>query len=85
MKRGKRAVVCSVVMQPDGNVRLVMDDAVSSTDEFPQSWRSTVLFTLKDYPAEFLDSQLSEEQLADIGLSLVARLAAPMGGRGGPT
>jgi hypothetical protein len=43
-KRGKRAVVCSIVMQADGKVRLVMDDAVSSADEFPQSWRSNVMF-----------------------------------------
>lgn len=77
LKRGKLAVICSIVNQPDGKVRLVMDDAASSTAEFPQSWRSTVLFTFNDYPAhDFLEPRLSEEQLADIGLAIVVRLAA---------
>jgi hypothetical protein len=86
LKRGKRAVVCSIVMQADGKVRLVMDDAASSTDEFPQSWRSDVLFTFNDYQAqEFLNSELSEKQLADIGLNIVLRLAALMNARSGTT
>jgi hypothetical protein len=69
--------VCSLVEQPDGSVRLVMDDAVSTSSSFPQVWQAESLFTWQSFSrTEFLDTQLSDKELIDIGLNVAARLAA---------
>lgn len=76
-KRNSRGVVCTLVINDEGRARLVMDDAESSTAVAPQTWRGTTLFTWMDFREdEFLPVDLSEAQLAEIGLSVVARLAA---------
>jgi hypothetical protein len=60
-----------------GEVRLILDDVCSETDSWPQSWQSHCPFTRYDFPSEdFLACRLSEKQLAEIGLNLVARLSA---------
>jgi hypothetical protein len=77
VNRGTFGVVCCIVEQPDAKVRLVFDDASSPTSNFPQTWQAETLFTWKDYPEEsFLQIDLSEEELAEIGMNLVARLCA---------
>lgn len=75
-KRNQRGVICTLVKRPDGQVRLVMDDASSSTSTAPQCWQSDRLFTWQTFPEhEFLTIELSEKELSEIGLALVARLA----------
>jgi hypothetical protein len=89
LARGNFGVVCSLVEQPDGKIRLVLDDASSPASRFPQAWQTLTPFTSKDYgESEFLGVALSEEELADIGMNLVARLSAlaahrKRGGQGG--
>jgi uncharacterized protein YjiS (DUF1127 family) len=79
--RGKVGLVCSIVERPDGQLRLIIDDAERTEGMDSQSWRTTALFTWQDYDRSgFLGSDLSDEQLADIGLNIVARLAALAGG-----
>ena len=69
-------MVCWLEERPDGQVRLVMDDVDRSSAD-PMSWKKKVLFTWRDYDASvFLQSELSEQELADIGLQVVTRLAA---------
>jgi hypothetical protein len=54
-----------------------MEDADRLDGSSPATWKTKVLFTSHDYDkALFLKSELSERELADIGLSLVSRLAA---------
>jgi hypothetical protein len=66
--------------RPDGKLRLVVDDAVSSSAAFPQRWDTKALFTSNDYDRDgLMNSALSEAQLADIGLSVAARLIALLG------
>src|SRR5688572_15328694 len=75
-ERAAVGIVCSIGKASDGRVRLTMEDAESSGGE-RISWTITRLFTWKDYDRQqFLLTDLSEKDLADIGLSLVARLAA---------
>lgn len=81
-KRNQCGVICTLVKRPDGRVRLVMDDASSPTNTTPQTWQSERLYTWQTFPEdEFLGVQLSEEDLSEIGLALVARLAAFEKGR----
>lgn len=76
-KRNHHGVVCTLVLNGEGRARLVMDDAESSTATAPQTWRGKVLFTWMNFSQDdFLPVNLSEAQLAEIGLSLVGRLAA---------
>ena len=83
-KRGDSGVVCSVVLLPDGTLRLVLDDVHSADSAFPQRWETTAPFTRNSYDRQaFFDVDLSEPQLADIGLSIVARLSALVQRRGG--
>jgi hypothetical protein len=62
-------------LEPKGNkVRLVLEDAACMSGE---AWDVQRLFTHVDFDASAFDStQLSERQLADIGLNVVTRLAA---------
>lgn len=73
----RRGIVCWVEAQPDGQLRLVMDDVEHIDTTSPRTWRTKVLFTWRNYDeAPFLQSDLSEQDLADIGLNVVSRLAA---------
>ena len=76
-RRAEHGVVACMVPTPDGGYRLVLDDVSSSSADYPQVWNVTRLFTYKDFDGtRLIDTNLSEEELADIGLSLVARLVA---------
>lgn len=75
-KRNSNGVVCTLVLNDHGRARLVMDDAKSSTNTAPQSWRGDVLYTWMDFSEEeFLPGDLSDSQLREIGYALVLRLA----------
>jgi hypothetical protein len=75
--RGRIGVVCSVLEDPAGKVRVVFDDAIAQGASFPQEWKSHTPFTALEFDKDgFLRSELSDEELADVGLNIVARLAA---------
>ena len=75
--RSYYGVVCCLRLLETGEVRLILDDVCSKTDHWPQEWQSHWPFAQKDFDSKkFLGCDLSEEQLADIGLNLVARLSA---------
>lgn len=61
----------------DGRLRIVFDDAKADDVERPTSWKPTALFTWTQLdPAKLRTMDLAEEQLAEIGFNLVARLRA---------
>ena len=73
----ERGVVCWLEAQADGQLRLIMDDVDRLEGSSAGTWKTNVLFTSRDYDnALLLESGLSERELADIGLSVVSRLAA---------
>lgn len=74
----ERGVVCWLEAQADGQLRLIMGDVDRGLDRSSAgTWKTKVLFTSHDYDkALFLESDLSERELADIGLNVVSRLAA---------
>jgi hypothetical protein len=75
--RSHYGVVSCLQLLETGEVRLILDDVCSKTASWPQSWQSHCPFTQHDFEGKtFLDSELSEEQLAHIGRTLVARLSA---------
>ena len=58
-------------------MRLVFDDVVAESDQWPQFWRSHVFVTHNDYEADRLCSMaLPESQFAQIGELVVAHLLA---------
>jgi len=70
-------VVASLRDGPDGRLHLILDDVESVGAEEPRRWRAKTFFTVIGYDRErFVRSNLSERQFADIGLAVVARLAA---------
>lgn len=72
-----QGVVCRIEGRPDGRVRLVMDDVDHDSSAGPGTWKTRVLFTWREYDEGlFLESELSESELSDVGLSVVSRLAA---------
>jgi hypothetical protein len=70
------AVLCGLAERPDGGLRLVLNDVESASEA--REWRHRTLFTFKDYaPGELPDlAALSEEELANFGYSVLARLLA---------
>jgi hypothetical protein len=71
---GDLGMVLSVSMRPDGKVRLTVEDVVRAGEDL---WRHDVPVSFRDFgEAAFMDVTVSEQDLADIGLSIVARLAA---------
>ena len=76
-RRNTLGVVASAVALADGRVRLCFDDVKSQSANWPHEWRTESLYTWLECDADaFANTQFSERQLADIGLTLVARLAA---------
>lgn len=75
----RSAVLCALAELENGGLRLVLDD-VERTGE-PKAWRYRSLFTFKDYaPGELPDlASLPEEELANFGYSVLARLLASNG------
>jgi hypothetical protein len=73
--RARRGVTVSLRRLENGQLRLIFDDVVADSEQWPQSWRSHVFFTHNDYDAERLCTMgLSENQFAQIGEAVVARL-----------
>lgn len=73
----RRGIVCWVEPQPDGQLRLLMDDVEHVDATNPRTWKTKVLFTWRDFDeVPFLQSDISEQDFADIGLNVVSRLAA---------
>lgn len=65
-----RGVACWLEVRADGQLRLIMDDVDRLDGSSPGTWKTKVLFTSRDYDkALFLESDLSERELADIGLN----------------
>lgn len=76
-QRSTEGIVLSIHRAADGRIRLVIDDVIADSDQWPQTWTSHRFFTRNDYDAaRFLSSDLTEEQLAEIGANVVARLSA---------
>jgi hypothetical protein len=75
--RARNGVAVCLRRLEDGRLRLIFDDVVADTDQWPQSWRSHVFFTHNDYDEQQLcGMRLSENQFAQIGEAVVARLLA---------
>jgi hypothetical protein len=77
--RAYYGVVSCLQLLESGEVRLILDDVCSTTNFWPQVWRSHWPFTQSDFEGkQFLACELSEEQFAHVGRILVARLSALM-------
>lgn len=67
--------MCAVALDR-GRVRLCFDDVKSRSAQRPAEWETDVLYTwLECNATDFANTKFSERQLADIGLTLIARLA----------
>jgi len=76
-KLSDRGIACWLETSSDGVVRLVMDDIERADPATLAGWRTKILFTWRDYDeAHFLRTDLTEGELADVGLNVVSRLAA---------
>ena len=76
-RRNSVGVVACAVPLEGGRVRLCFDDVKVQLPHWPQEWHTETLYTLLECDAgAFANTKFSERQLADIGLTLVARLAA---------
>jgi len=74
--RSKRGVVASLKDEGE-QVRLVFDDVKSSRKENPKNWKTSVLYTWKDYEEkDILNMNLTDQQYKEIGEILVLRLVA---------
>jgi len=75
-RSGLGVVACAVALD-DGRIRLCFDDVKAHSPQWPLKWQTESLYTWLECDAEvFTNTKFSERQLADIGLTLVARLAA---------
>jgi hypothetical protein len=76
LRARKGLAVCLRPLE-NGQMRLIFDDVIAESDQWPQLWQSQVLFTHNDYDAERLCAMgLSEDQFAQIGEAVVLRLLA---------
>ena len=78
-KRGVVGVVVSYRKQPDGSVRIILDDAESKSDTFPQTWAVDGFFTFKDVTKQEFETEFPAATLEDIGAAVIARLLALSG------
>ncbi len=76
-ERGELGLGVSVIERSDGKAWLVFDDLRRAGTAPAYEWFPESFFTrLEVEMAELLDGQLDDEALANIGLAIVARLAA---------
>lgn len=69
-------LICRTTVTADGRIRLVMEDA-RKRGENSREWTVSNLYTEHDYDLRsFVDVELSERDLAEIGLCVVSRLMA---------
>ena len=73
------ATLCSIAALPDGSLRVVLDDVCRGCD--PGTWQHRSLFTFRDYGPGTLENlaAFSEQELAQFGYNLLARLLASNG------
>ena len=75
--RARKGVSVCLRRLENGQMRLIFDDVIADSDQWPQLWQSHVFFTHNDYDAKRLCAMgLSENQFAQIGEAVVARLLA---------
>ena len=76
-RRSNVGVVACAVATEDGRIRVCFDDVAVKSADWPQEWRTNAPFTsLECDAAAFSTVGLSEQELANIGLALVSRLAS---------
>ena len=73
------ATLCRLASLPDGSLRVVLDDVCRGGD--PGTWQHCSLFTFRDYAPGQLENlaALSEQELAQFGFNVLARLLASNG------
>ena len=77
MERAAVGIVVCAVRDGAGGVRLVLDDVRAPTAVYPESWRSHRFFTETTVDGTAFDAcRFTEEQLAEVGRAVLARLAA---------
>jgi hypothetical protein len=75
--RASTGVVCCLRELPSGEVRLTIDDVANQSSSTSGSWEHRALFTCKDFEAKAITGlQLSEHELAELGLNILVRLVA---------
>ena len=76
--RGREGVLASLYCEGD-LIRLNLDDAEGSKAKFPSHWKTITPYTSVEFDKEkILNLELSADEFARIGESLVARLVASM-------
>lgn len=76
-QRARKGLAVCLRRLEDGRIRLIFDDVIADSDEWPQLWKSHVFVTHNDYDAERLCAMgLSENHFAQIGETVVAYLLA---------
>jgi hypothetical protein len=77
MVSARMGVVAAILEKPNGDLRLSFDDVRTESPSDPREWKRVVHFTNAPIDAVKLkDLSFSEKELAEIALSLLARLAA---------
>ena len=79
----RRGVVGFLSEDADGNVRLKFDDVMT---EDSTTWEKAFPYTSMSFNAQrFRSTELSPEELASIGLVILARLSSTVSDPGDPT
>ena len=61
----------------EDSIRFTVDDVSAESTEWPMRWKTEVFMTQNDYDAKaFMASDLTDEQFSEIGVTIVAMLAA---------
>ena len=75
--RASTGVVCCLRELPSGEVRLTIDDVANQSSRTSGPWEHRALFTCKDFEAKAIAGlNLSEQELAELGFNVLARLVA---------
>lgn len=75
--RANTGIIASIQPLPDGQIRLIFDDACQQSMLDANSWRQEDLFTQIDFDgSKFENGALSTDELADIAEKLISRLVA---------
>ena len=76
-RRENCGVVCSFRDMSTEGIRIVMDDVRNNGGSTKTGWEHSVFYTWNELnKSDVMNLKLSEKQLADIGLQIVARLVA---------
>ncbi len=84
--RAKNGIVVCARRLSDGRIRLVFDDVKTDSPVRNTQWKYDCFYTHGDLNADnFIELNLSEERLADIGALIIARLSVYFKKDGGGT